>query len=60
MRTATVTTFWINDFTGARLDADELGRMRRQAHDVYLRNTHIFEDEVDALSALGAVAVVLS
>ena len=29
--------------------------MRRQAHDVYVRNAHIFEDEVDALTALGAV-----
>ena len=54
-----MTTFWINDFTGARLDAADLRRMRRQAHDVYLRNAHIFEDEVEALTALGAVPVVV-
>jgi hypothetical protein len=59
MRTATMTTFWINDFTGARLDADDLRRMRRQAHDVYVRNAHIFEDEFEALTALGAVSVVV-
>jgi hypothetical protein len=55
-----MTTFWINDFTGARLDSDDLHRLRRQAHDVYARNAHIFEDEFEALTALGAVPVVIS
>jgi hypothetical protein len=55
-----MTTFWIDDFTGARLDAEDLRRLRRQAHDVYARNAHIFEDEVEALTALGAVLVVIN
>ncbi len=54
-----MTSFWIDDFTGARLDAEDLCRLRRQAHDVYVRNGHIFEDEADVLTALGAVHVVV-
>ncbi len=50
-------TYWIDEIRGVRLDADELRRLRRQAHIVYLRNTHIFEDEADALTALGAVPI---
>ena len=55
-----MTTFWINDFTGARLDPEDLRRLRLQAHEVYVRNAHIFEDEVEALTALGAVSVIVS
>jgi hypothetical protein len=54
-----MSTFWINDFTGARLDADDLRRLRLKAHDLYARNAHIFEDEFEALTALGAVSVVV-
>ena len=48
-------TLWIDEITGASIDADQLSWLRRKAHLVYLRNSHIFEDEADALAALGAV-----
>jgi hypothetical protein len=32
--------------------------LRRRAHDLYLNNGHIFEDEADALAALGAVPLL--
>ncbi len=48
-------TYWIDEISGVRLAAHELIRRRRQASEVYLRNTHIFEDEVEALAALGVV-----
>ena len=51
-------TMWSNDITGERLDADELARLRAKAHVLYEANVHIFEDELDALAALGAVPVV--
>ena len=53
-------TMWSNDITGERLDADELARLRAKAHVLYEANVHIFEDELDALAALGAVPVVES
>jgi len=51
-------TMWSNDITGERLDADALARLRAKAHVLYEANVHIFEDELDALAALGAVPVV--
>jgi len=48
---------WSNDITGERLDADALARLRTQAHALYEANVHIFEDELDALAALGAVPI---
>jgi threonine aldolase len=48
-------TLWIDEITGASIDADQLSWLRRKAHVLYLRNSHIFEDEADALAALGAV-----
>ncbi len=50
-------TLWTNVNTGQRLNRAELEGMRRRAHDVYEKNSHIFEDEADALSALGIVPV---
>jgi hypothetical protein len=50
-------TMWSNDITGERLDADALARLRAQAHALYEANVHIFEDELDALAALGAVPI---
>jgi len=50
-------TMWSNDITGERLDADALARLRTQAHALYEANVHIFEDELDALAALGAVPI---
>jgi hypothetical protein len=49
------TSWWIDEITGAAIDADQLCQLRRKAHLLYLRNSHIFEDEADALAALGAV-----
>jgi hypothetical protein len=51
--TATI-TLWVNTITGERLDRDGLDDLRRKAHRAYEANTHIFEDEHDALTALGA------
>jgi hypothetical protein len=48
-------TQWINATTGRRLDGVELAGLRRHARKVYEANTHIFEDELDALTALGVV-----
>jgi hypothetical protein len=46
---------WMNVITGESLDADALNRLRARAHRLYEANVHIFEDEADALSALGAM-----
>ena len=58
--TATLTsegtiTRWVNTLTGERLDRHELEVLQAQAHTVYEANTHIFEDEFEALTALGVV-----
>jgi hypothetical protein len=50
-----VTTLWVNANTGERLDRAALETMRRKAHRAYEANTHIFEDEMDALSAFGVL-----
>lgn len=51
----TTLTFWVNTFTGERLDRDALDALRAKAHRTYESHTHLFEDEYDALTALGAV-----
>ncbi len=43
--------------TGRWLVGDRLAEYRRQAHLLYEANSHIFEDELDALTALGVVLV---
>jgi len=45
---------WTNALTGQRLDATELQQLRTRAHHLYEVNPHIFEDEREALVALGA------
>jgi len=45
----------VNVITGERLDRAALATLRRKAHRAYVANTHIFEDEHEALSAFGAV-----
>jgi hypothetical protein len=52
------TGHWFDEIRGLPIEADELQRLRRRAHDLYLRNGHIFEDEADALAALGAVPML--
>jgi hypothetical protein len=48
-------TMWSNVITGERLDEQELARFQRLAHGLYDANVHIFEDQLDALAALGVV-----
>jgi len=48
-------TRWINATTGEALDRHQLDAWRRRARAFYRANGHIFEDEVDALSALGII-----
>ena len=50
-------TVWTNEMTGERLDRAQLDDVRRRAQRLYEVNTHIFEDEDDALAALGVVSV---
>jgi hypothetical protein len=50
-------TLWVNAITGNALEACELADLRCRARVVYAANTHIFEDEADALTALGAVPI---
>jgi hypothetical protein len=50
-------TGWTNSISGKRLDDAELGRLQEQAHRLYEANPHIFEDEREALGALGVVSL---
>ena len=51
-------TMWTDARTGERLDGRQLSELRERAHRLYKANTHIFEDEVDALAALGVRSLV--
>ena len=51
-------TMWTDARTGERLDGRQLRELRERAHRLYEANTHIFEDEVDALAALGVRSLV--
>ena len=51
-------TMWTDAKTGERLDGCQLSELRERAHRLYEANTHIFEDEVDALAALGVRSLV--
>jgi hypothetical protein len=46
---------WVNAYTGNWIEQSELAELRTKAHVVYAANGHLFEDEADALVALGAV-----
>jgi hypothetical protein len=48
-------TLWVNTITGERLDREALDNLRHKARHAYEANSHIFEDEYEALTALGAV-----
>ena len=50
-------TLWMDTITDRTLDSAELAALRRKAHVVYAANAHIFEDEADALTALGVVSL---
>jgi hypothetical protein len=43
--------------TGERLDRAALADLRRRAHRAYEANTHLFEDEREALLALGVATL---
>jgi len=53
-------SMWTNVFTGQRLNTEELRRLRAQAHRLYEVNPHIFEDEREALVALGVEPPVVT
>src|SRR5262245_35509756 len=53
-------TLWINSTSGERLDDRQMRDLRHRARALYAVNTHIFEDELDALTALGVVSTVSS
>ena len=55
---STTMTRWVNTITGERLDRVTLDAMLAKAHRFYEANTHIFEDELEALNALGAVRML--
>ena len=48
-------TYWMNEITGVLLDEAGLRELHERARRLYAVNGHIFEDEREALSALGAV-----
>jgi hypothetical protein len=51
-------SYWVNTSTGEPLKPSELAELRARAHRLYAVNAHIFEDEADALTALGAVPLL--
>ena len=51
-------TTWTNVITGKQLDEEELQAARESAHRAYEANTHLFEDESEALSAFGVMPVL--
>lgn len=53
-------TLWIDSNTGERLRRGTLDAYRLRAHRAYEANRHIFEDEVDALNALGVVPMLVA
>jgi hypothetical protein len=48
-------TMYRDATTGERLGSAELDDLRRRAHATYEVNPHIFEDEYEALEALGVM-----
>jgi hypothetical protein len=49
-------TLWVNELTGERLDRRQLNGWQRRARRLYEVDSHIFEDELEALAALGVVS----
>jgi len=47
-------SLWTNAITGQPLETEELRLLQAHAHRLYEANPHIFEDEREALVALGA------
>ncbi len=51
-------TMWLDARSGRRLGRSELSALRHRARTLYAANTHIFEDQEEALAALGAVRML--
>lgn len=51
-------TLWLNVISGEQLDRSTLDAFRRKARRAYEANTHIFEDEHEALAAFGVLPIV--
>jgi hypothetical protein len=51
-------TMWIDSSSGERIDRRRLRELLRRARALYAVNAHIFEDERDALAALGVLPLV--
>lgn len=51
-------TLWMDTTTGQRLDRAAVESFRHKAHELFEANTQIFEDEADALTALGVVSIL--
>jgi len=49
-------TLWVDTNTGERLDRNALDDLRHKAHELFEANGAIFEDELEALNALGVVS----
>jgi hypothetical protein len=50
-------TQWVDTTTGEQLDRVALAAARARAHRTYEANAHIFEDEAEALTAIGVVTL---
>jgi hypothetical protein len=53
-------TMFCNTLTGERLDRDQLQSYKERARRLYEANRHIFEDELDALVALGVMPPLMT
>ena len=51
-------SMWMNEITGELLDETGLAALRQRARRAYHANTHIFEDEREALRGLGVVPLL--
>ena len=50
-------TLWFDTISGERLDREALAAVQERARRTYDANPHIFEDALDALTAVGVVAL---
>lgn len=50
-------THWVDTTTGEQLDRAALAAAQARAHRTYEANAHIFEDEAEALTAMGVVTL---
>ena len=53
-----VLSLWVDVVSGRRLGRCELRASQERAHRAYEANLHVFEDESDALRALGVMPIL--